>query len=127
MIADAVIVSRLPRRVFGASPVYLRNVLLKNVWLCVGLLFSAVAVRAEAPPPPREFWDYLMEFGDDQGEVFDPADLAAAAKLPKSGREQGKSTAAETNAAQQKSGDVHPTHSEPETAVTGAATGGVKP
>lgn len=45
-----------------------------------GLALSIFSARAETPPPPREFWDYLLEFTDESGELFDPADLAAVAK-----------------------------------------------
>lgn len=50
----------------------------KWCWLGCALALSAFSVRAEAPPPPQEFWSYLMEFGDANGDVFDPNDLAIA-------------------------------------------------
>ncbi len=52
----------------------------KKIGVCCGLALSIFSARAEAPPPPREFWDYLLEFTDESGELFDPADLAAVAK-----------------------------------------------
>lgn len=55
--------------------------LLKLCWLGCGLALAALSARAEAPPPSREFWDYLIEFGDAGGEVFDPSDLAVAAHV----------------------------------------------
>lgn len=57
------------------------NTVWKKLWLCCGLLLSVFSARAEAPTPPREFWDYLMEFSDDSGDVFDPADLAVIEKV----------------------------------------------
>lgn len=44
------------------------------------LLLSAISARAEAPPS-QEFWNYFVEFGDTQGELFDPSDYAAVANL----------------------------------------------
>lgn len=44
------------------------------------LLFTAVA-QADSAPLPEAFWDYFIEFGDQQGEVFDPMDLAESEQL----------------------------------------------
>lgn len=49
------------------------------------LLLSTLPARAEAPLP-QAFWNYLVEFGDAQGEVFDPADYAEVANLPDKAR-----------------------------------------
>jgi hypothetical protein len=49
-------------------------------WL-LGMMLSALSARAEAPPS-REFWEYLIEFGNAQGDVFDPADYAVVTKMP---------------------------------------------
>jgi len=83
------------QRLFNRLP----NTVCKKLWLCCGLLLSAFSARAEAPTPPREFWDYLMEFSDDNGEVFDPADLAVIdkvkEKIPAEKSAAEKSTAAD--------------------------------
>jgi hypothetical protein len=52
--------------------------------VCVvsGVLLASVAARAEAPVLTQEFWNYLVEFGDGKGDVFDPTDYAAMANLP---------------------------------------------
>src|SRR6188508_3478203 len=39
-------------------------------WL--GLLFVTVSVLAQVPSPSKEFWDYLEEYGDANGNVLDP-------------------------------------------------------
>ncbi len=54
-------------------------------YLVTGFMLSALAARAEAPPS-QEFWNYLLEYGDAQGEVFDPADYASVANLPEKAR-----------------------------------------
>jgi hypothetical protein len=38
-------------------------------------LFTAAA-QADTAKVPEAFWDYFIEYGDRQGEVFDPLDLA---------------------------------------------------
>jgi hypothetical protein len=70
-----------PNRVPNRAPDSAQNTVWKKLWLCCGLLLSVFSARAEAPTPPREFWDYMMEFSDDNGEVFDPADLAVTEKI----------------------------------------------
>lgn len=115
MTAEWVIVNKLPRRAAGESRSWIK---LNHLWLYVGLVFSAFAARAEAPPPPREFWDYLMEFGDEQGEVFDPVDLAAVAKMPK---QAAKPDAAVTSEVQQKASVTPPANSDRESTVTGGS------
>lgn len=49
-------------------------------WLACVLALAAFAVHAEVPPP-AEFWNYLLEFSDDGGDVFDPNDLAVTAHV----------------------------------------------
>lgn len=46
-------------------------------WLLWPLLLGVCLARADSAPP-AEFWDYLEEFGDAQGELFDPLDLGEA-------------------------------------------------
>lgn len=53
-----------------------------------GLLLSTFSARAEAPVPSQEFWNYFVEFGDAQGELFDPSDYAAVANLPDKAKQQ---------------------------------------
>ncbi|HET8710021.1 MAG TPA: hypothetical protein VFM32_01500 [Spongiibacteraceae bacterium] len=53
-----------------------------------GLLLSAVSARAQAPALSQEFWNYLAEFGDAQGELFDPSDYAAVANIPAKAQQQ---------------------------------------
>lgn len=43
--------------------------------LWYALLFATLA-RADSAPLPAEFWDYFMEYSDQQGDLFDPMDLA---------------------------------------------------
>ncbi len=38
----------------------------------VGTLLIAGSVVAQAPAPSQEFWDYLTEYGDENGNVLDP-------------------------------------------------------
>lgn len=56
-------------------------------YLLTGFLLSALSARAEAPPT-QEFWNYLVEFGDAQGEVFDPSDFATVANLPAKAKQE---------------------------------------
>lgn len=61
-------------------------------WLGCSLAIAGVSARAEEQPPPAEFWNYLLEFGDANGGVFDPSDLAVT------GHVQLKNTAAKKSA-----------------------------
>ena len=54
-------------------------------YLLTGIFLSALSARADAPPS-QEFWNYLLEYGDAQGEVFDPSDYAAVANIPDKAR-----------------------------------------
>ena len=45
--------------------------------LCVPLLVKAETAIA----PSAEFWQYMLEFSDEQGELMDPEDLAAIENL----------------------------------------------
>ena len=47
--------------------------------LCMPLLVKAETATA----PSAEFWQYLVEFSDEQGELIDPEDLAAIENLNK--------------------------------------------
>lgn len=38
----------------------------------IGAVLIALPVVAQAPTPSKEFWDYVTEYGDDNGEVLDP-------------------------------------------------------
>ncbi|GGY69898.1 hypothetical protein GCM10011613_12830 [Cellvibrio zantedeschiae] len=37
-----------------------------------GMVLIGVCVCADAPPPSQEFWEYMIEYGDEKGEVLDP-------------------------------------------------------
>ncbi len=65
--------------------------------VCVvsGVLLASVAARAEAPVLSQEFWNYMVEFGDGKGDVFDPADYAAVANLPAKTRQEMDHAAAQ--------------------------------
>lgn len=55
--------------------------LLSRLWLFWSALIIASLVRADVTPPPAGFWDYFIEYGDQQGELFDPLDLADAEQI----------------------------------------------
>ena len=63
--------------------------------LCYVLLFATLA-QADTAPLPAEFWDYFMEYSDQQGDVFDPLDLATTHQV----NTQSESPAAPGNHAQ---------------------------
>jgi len=48
--------------------------------LIAGCWLAALPAYAQTPLP-AEFWNYLVEFGDAQGEVFDPSDYAAVTQI----------------------------------------------
>jgi len=58
-------------------------------WLLSGLMLSAFAARAEAPPS-AEFWEYLLEFGNARGEIFDPSDYAVVSNIPAKARDDAE-------------------------------------
>jgi hypothetical protein len=41
----------------------------------VGAVLIAVPVIADAPTPSQEFWEYMAEYGDDNGDVLDPLEF----------------------------------------------------
>lgn len=45
-------------------------------WLC--LLWLILPVMAYATAPSQEFWDYMADFSDENGEVIDPLELDEA-------------------------------------------------
>lgn len=45
------------------------------------LLLLPLWARSDVAPPPAEFWDYLAEFGDKDGDLFDPFDLTEASNI----------------------------------------------
>jgi hypothetical protein len=59
--------------------------LLTSFFLSAVSVLLTMSARAEAPPS-QEFWNYMIEFGDTQGEVFDPADYATVVSLPDKAR-----------------------------------------
>lgn len=60
----------------------------RRAYVVSGALLAALPAYAEAPALPAEFWSYMLEFADDSGAVFDPADYAVAAAIPARAREQ---------------------------------------
>ena len=48
-------------------------------WACC---FMTVSALANAPQPPAEFWQYMLEFSDEEGAVIDPVDFAQLESLP---------------------------------------------
>ncbi|MBA54119.1 MAG: hypothetical protein CMK89_06640 [Pseudomonadales bacterium] len=48
----------------------------RRFWLLGYALLFAAAAQADTAKVPEAFWDYFIEYGDQQGEVFDPLDLA---------------------------------------------------
>lgn len=57
-------------------------VVIKITGLTLSLIFSLWSQAADAPMPP-EFWLYLSEYGNEKGEVFDPADFSKAGESVK--------------------------------------------
>jgi hypothetical protein len=53
-----------------------------------GVLLAAVSARAEAPVLSQEFWNYMVEFDDGSGDVFDPSDYATLRSLPSKAQEE---------------------------------------
>lgn len=51
---------------------------LNKIWLVSYTLLFAAAAQAESTRLPEAFWDYFIEYGNHQGELFDPVDLAEA-------------------------------------------------
>ncbi len=47
------------------------SLLLPRYYL-LGAILMAMPVLAQAPAPSAEFWDYVEEFGDVNGNVLDP-------------------------------------------------------
>lgn len=76
-------------------------------YLLSGVLLAAGSAFAEAPTLSPEFWNYLVEFGDDKGEVFDPSDYAAVAKLPAKARAELDRAAAQNEPVKQDATDNH--------------------
>lgn len=47
-----------------------------KLWLFWYVFVVAALARAETAPVTGDFWDYFIEYGDTQGELFDPVDFA---------------------------------------------------
>jgi len=67
------------------------------------LLFAGIVCAAQAGPPAG-FWDYMIEFADDDANVFDPTDYALMINLP------DKQTLNMPDAGTNKSIDTTPLH-----------------
>lgn len=52
-----------------------------KVAMSLSLLFAATPIMADEAPPP-EFWQYLLEYGDEQGNVIDPLEFEHLEKRP---------------------------------------------
>ncbi|MDB6061052.1 MAG: hypothetical protein JWM78_1155 [Verrucomicrobiaceae bacterium] len=74
----------------------------RGAYVLSGVLLATVSARAEAPVLSQEFWNYMIEFGDGKGEVFDPADYAAVSSMPSKAREEADRAVAEQRQRQQK-------------------------
>ncbi len=81
------------KRSYSSLPAYqLISKILR--YLLSSVLLSIFSARAEAPAPSQEFWNYFVEFGDAQGELFDPTDYAAVANLPDKVKQEIENTSA---------------------------------
>lgn len=53
---------------------------------CVlGALFLAMATFAQVTSPSKEFWDYMEEFGDQNGNLLDPLEYDLIADVKSDG------------------------------------------
>lgn len=57
------------------------------------LLLLPLCVRADTVVPPAAFWDYLEDFDEQDGELFDPLDLLEADQVA---RADARNTATHT-------------------------------
>lgn len=48
----------------------------RRLWLLGYALMFAATAQADTAKVPEAFWDYFIDYGNQQGEVFDPLDLA---------------------------------------------------
>lgn len=75
--------------------------------LCMPLLVKAETATA----PSAEFWQYLVEFSDEQGELIDPEDLAAVENLNNEGAVAAEPATKATKEAMQHSSQETKQHS----------------
>ncbi len=58
---------------------------MKANYLHIGFYFclsGSVVYAADVQAPSAEFWQYMLEFGNDKGEVIDPMEFAQLQQLP---------------------------------------------
>lgn len=96
---------------FASFAVFTRQ-LRRGAYLLSGVLLATVSARAEAPVLSPEFWNYMVEFGDGKGEVFDPADYATVTNLPAKARAELDRAAAQQPASAQDRGAAQPYRTE---------------
>ena len=51
-----------------------------RAWGVAGLLLLSSSAWGSEAGPSAEFWQYLMEFSDEEGQVMDPRELEALAQ-----------------------------------------------
>lgn len=79
---------------------------------CCALALSAAA---QAPQPPAEFWQYLLEFSDENGELIDPLEFSQldAMQSEQVAKNQGEESEADTHEAPTNTTkDPHPVSAE---------------
>lgn len=88
----------------------------KNIscyWFACGAL--ALSASAQAPQPPAEFWQYLLEFSDENGELIDPLEFSELDTTPAKQvveKQDQQSHADDRTATAIKTQDPHPTPAE---------------
>ncbi len=60
-----------------------RPTLKVHCWI-FSLLLLAIPVLAEAPGPSQEFWEYMTDFDDENGNVLDPLEYDQLSNLKNS-------------------------------------------
>lgn len=58
-------------------------ILKTHCWL-LSLLLFAIPVLAEAPVPSQDFWEYMTDFDDENGNVLDPLEYEELSNLKNS-------------------------------------------
>ena len=67
---------------------------LTKTLLSAGFALLAWILPAWADAPPPEFWQYLLEYGNDQGEVLDPLDLDTVSHMDDKANAESSTTPA---------------------------------
>jgi hypothetical protein len=58
----------------------------------IGVILLSVPVFADSPKPSQEFWEYMAEYGDDNGNVLDPLEYDQILSLKDNDLEQNEDT-----------------------------------